>query len=94
MYDAEQIRVFRYSSSLNIQPDQQAKWMDGHRLSVVADSKVHVFEFDGTNTQTLISSRPEFEAYFDRDYTYVYTLIAQANGKTGFEFGKLVVDKK
>ena len=94
VYDAEQIRVFRYSSSLNIQPDQQAKWMDGHRLSVVADSKVHVFEFDGTNTQTLISSRPEFEAYFDRDYTYVYTLIAQANGKTGFEFGKLVVDKK
>lgn len=92
VYDNEQVKVFRYSSPLNIQPTQQAKWMDGHRMTVVTDSKVKVFEFDGANMQILTSSRPEYTAYFNRDYTYLFTLMAQADGKTGFESGKLTAD--
>ena len=92
VYDGEQNKVFKYSSPLNIAPTQQAKWMDGHRYKVVTDNKVQVFEFDGTNQQTLIASSPDFMAYFDRDYTYVYTLINQADGKIGFENGKLIIN--
>jgi hypothetical protein len=94
VFDAEQNRMFRYVSPLNISETQEAKWMDGHRLTVVTDSKVQVFEFDGTNQQTLIASRPEYEPFFDRDYAYVYTMAPMADGKTGLESGKLIVDVK
>lgn len=91
IYDGEQKRVYRYESSLNLQPKQQAKWMDGHRLTAVTDSKINVWEFDGTNQQTLISSRPEFTAYFDRDYKYMYSLAAQTDGKTALQNGLLIL---
>lgn len=92
VFDGELNRVYKYKSQLNIGPTQQAKWMDGHRFSVITDSKVQVFEFDGSNLQTLISSRPESGAYFDRDYKYVFTLINQVDGKVGFENGRLILD--
>jgi hypothetical protein len=91
VYDGELNRVYKYESPLNIMPAQQAKWMDGHRFSVVTDSKAQVFEFDGSNQQTLISSRPESGAYYDRDYKYIFTLINQADGKVGFENGQLML---
>jgi len=91
VYDGEQNRVFRYTSPLEIATATQAKWMDGHRLTVVIDNKVQVFDFDGTNLQALTSSRPEFIPYFDRDYEYIYTLMPQADGKTGFESGQLIL---
>lgn len=89
VFDAEQNRIFRYTSNLDIKDNQIAKWMDGHRLCVVVDGKIRIFEFDNTNGQELINSRPEFTAYFDKDYKYVYALVQQADGKTGFESGKL-----
>ncbi|MEI6237827.1 MAG: hypothetical protein WCP03_04485 [Candidatus Saccharibacteria bacterium] len=92
VYDGEQNRVYMFESPLNIASIQQAKWMDGHRFSVVTDSKAQVFEFDGTNQQTLISSHPEFNAYFDRDYKYIFTLINQADNKVGFENGQLILN--
>lgn len=94
VFDGEQSKVFKYSSPLDIQLTQQAKWMDGHRLDLVTSSKVQVFDFDGTNQQTLIASRPEFTPYFNRDYTYVFTLVPQADGKTALENGKLIVNNQ
>jgi hypothetical protein len=84
--------VYRYESPLAIAGTQQAKWMDGHRLTAVTDGKVQVFDFDGTNLQTLVASRPEFTPYFDRDYQYIYTLVPQADGHTGLQNGKLIVN--
>lgn len=92
IYDAELGRVYRYQSTLAIAAHQPARWMDGHRLSVVTDGKVQVFDFDGTNLQTLTASRPEFTGYFDRDYQYLFTFIQQADGRTALQNGKLVVD--
>ncbi|MFO0882286.1 MAG: PEGA domain-containing protein [Candidatus Saccharimonadales bacterium] len=91
VFDAELNRVYRYQSALAIADTQQAKWMDGHRFSVVADGKESVFDFDGTNVQTLVNSRQEFPAYFDRDYQYVYTLVPQADGKTGMQNGQIIL---
>jgi hypothetical protein len=92
IFDAELNRVYRYESPLAIAGTQQAKWMDGHRLTAVTDGKVQVFDFDGTNLQTLVASRPEFTPYFDRDYQYIYTLVPQADGHTGLQNGKLIVN--
>lgn len=92
VYDAELARVYRYTSPLALADAQAATWMDGHRLTAVTDGKVQVFDFDGTNLQTLTSSRPEFIAYFDRDYQYIYTIIQQADGRSALQNGRLIVN--
>jgi PEGA domain len=91
VFDAEEARLFRYTTSLSLPIDYKAKWMDGHRIMVVSNSEVYVFDFDGTNTQKLVGSRPEFLPYFDRDYKILYTLINQADGKIGFQNAQMVV---
>lgn len=91
VFDAELSRVYRYESEMNIAQEMQARWMDGHRLSVIADGKAYVFDFDGTNTQQLVNSRQQFNLYFDRDYKYVYSLIQQADGNTGLQNGQIVL---
>lgn len=92
VFDAELNRIYRYDSALAIADTQQAKWMDGHRLTVVTSGKVQVFDFDGTNVQTLTASRQEFTPYFDRDYNIIMTLIPQADGRTGLQTGQLIVN--
>ena len=56
---------------LNIAKEQQAVWMDGHRLVANSDGRIFVFDFDGANAQNLVSSIPALNAYFDRDYEFV-----------------------
>lgn len=89
VFDVEQNKIFRFSSGLNIADGQQARWMDEYRLSVVAGGMVNIFEFDGTNTQALTASRPGLAGYFDKDYRYIYTLMPQLDGTTGFATGQL-----
>lgn len=74
VFDAENVRQFRYDSKLTLTPLQEVKWMDGHRLAVVSDNQVKVFDFDGTNSQTLIAADAGFYPFFDRDYTVLYTI--------------------
>lgn len=92
VYDAEDQRIFRYTINLNIPITQQAKWMDGHRLTANSDGRVYVYDFDGTNVQNLVASKPEFSAYFDRDYKYLYTLVPQVDGKVGFQNAKMIAE--
>jgi hypothetical protein len=90
VYDAEQNSIYRFTSPLNIVPEQPATWLDGQRFSVVTDSQARIFDFDGTNQQTLTASLANQSAYFDNSYHYVYTLVPQVNGKISFEYGQLV----
>lgn len=91
VYDAEDTRIFRYEIQLAVGPEQQAQWMDGHRLTVNSDSRVYVFDFDGTNAQNLVTSKPGYEPYFDRDYKFMYTFVPQADGKVGFQNAQLIL---
>lgn len=93
VFDGELNRVYRYQSNLTIaKAGQQALWMDSYRMSVVTDGKAQVFDFDGNNVQALTSSRAETQAYFDKDYKYIYTFINQADGRVGLQNGALVAD--
>lgn len=74
VYDAENNRQFRYDTNLKLQDHAQATWMDGHRLMLVSDNKLHIFDFDGTNDQTLTTNRPGYAPAFDRDYTALFTV--------------------
>lgn len=92
VYDAEDGRMYRYEMQLAIAASQQAKWMDGHRLTVNSDGRVFVFDFDGTNVQNLVASAPDFGSYFDKDYKFLYTFIPESDGKFGFQNAKLILN--
>lgn len=79
VYDAETGRQPRYDIKLPLGPGQKATWMDGHRLAVVSGGNVHVFDFDGTNVQTLNAALAGFPPFFDRDYTALFTLASDPN---------------
>jgi hypothetical protein len=73
VYDAEVKQQYRYDVQLPLDPGQKATWMDGHRLMLISKGKMEVFDFDGLNKQTLVSTSPAFIPMFDRDYTALFT---------------------
>lgn len=79
VYDIETGRQFRYDTKLPLAANQKANWMDGHRLSLVSEGMLTVFDFDGTNMQKLSSGLPAFMPFFDREYTAMFTLTPTPN---------------
>jgi hypothetical protein len=74
VYDAETQRQYRFDSKLQLPPNQKVTWMDGHRFTVVSEGKLRVFDFDGTNMQTLNQAELGFIPFFDRDFKLLYTI--------------------
>lgn len=74
VYDAETKRQYRYDTEMDLPAGQKATWMDGHRLTVVHENKVNVFDYDGINRQTLVDANPAFPPFFDRDYEALFTI--------------------
>jgi hypothetical protein len=62
----------------------RAVWMDGHRLTSVKNGKVVVFDFDGTNYQTLSTIKAGTTPMFDRDYTRMLTIAPSVDVKGRF----------
>jgi hypothetical protein len=96
IYDAETNRQFRYDQKIVVDAGREATWMDGHRLNLVAnDGKLHIFDFDGTNHQTLLATLPAFTPFFDRDYTALFTVSPSVTvkDKTALVRTELVVKK-
>lgn len=79
VYDIETSRQFRYDIKLSVPDHQKASWMDGHRLIMMSDSKVNVFDFDGTNKQSLSPGLGTFSPFFDRDYSAMFTIAPVPN---------------
>lgn len=93
VYDIDTDRRYYYDLPFPLQLTQKATWMDGHRLVVVNDGKVVVFDFDGTNQQTLSPALTDTLPLFDRDYTGLYALSPSTvvPGKAALTRTKLVV---
>jgi hypothetical protein len=96
VYDAETKLQYRYDTKLPLEAGQKASWMDGHRLMLVSGGKMHVFEFDGQNMQTLVSTQAGFIPGFDRDFTAMFTYGLQATDatKSGLSRTELIVKKQ
>jgi hypothetical protein len=73
VYDAEVKQQYRYDMQLPLDTGQKVNWMDGHRMMLVSKGKMEVFDFDGLNRQTLVSTSPAFIPMFDRDFTAMFT---------------------
>jgi hypothetical protein len=94
IYDAETKQQYRYDTKLVLDPGQKATWMDGHRLMLISEGKMRVFDFDGLNMQTLVSADKGFIPLFDRDFTTMFTYGPQVNDatKTGLSRTELIVE--
>jgi len=73
-YDIETNRRYYYELKEPVAPDQEATWMDGHRLAITLNGKTVIFDYDGINQQTLAPSQPGFTPFFDRDYLGLYNV--------------------
>lgn len=96
VYDIFNEHQYSYVTKLPLDtPQTHASWMDAARLTYVSGDKQVVFDYDGTNQQTLEDDAAMYAPLFDRDYKYVYTLTAQpvaaSAGKpisTSYHFGE------
>lgn len=78
VYDAETDRQYRYDSGLGLPPGQKIGWMDGHRLATVVNGQTTVFDYDGTNKQTLTAALNGYQPLFDNSYEALFTLSPSA----------------
>ena len=74
VYDLETKQQYKYDTGLPLASRQEATWMDGHRLMLVSDGKMHVFDHDGINKQSLVATNASFVPMFDRDYNQLFTV--------------------
>lgn len=95
VYDAEDDRQFRYNTGLELAAGEHARWMDGHRLTLVSQDKLYVFDFDGSNKHELLPAYSSSTTLFDRDYTALFTFAPNkaANEKASLTRTELVVDR-
>lgn len=91
VYDAERDKQYRYDIGLPLASGQKATWMDGHRLSLVSENKVAVFDFDGANKQILSAALPAYQVFFDRDYEAIYTFAPNQTGATALTRAELII---
>lgn len=86
VYDVENKIVHKYNAKSGLDaPQIHASWMDGNRLHYVSNGKLNVFDYDGTNGQSLASADSRYLPAFAPDYKGLYTLVPNAtNGQ--FEF--------
>lgn len=75
VYDAETDRGYVFSTGAPLdKPQTHAKWLDGFHLSYISEGRAVVFDFDGTNAQKLVASRPGHAPILDRRHSYIYTV--------------------
>ncbi len=95
VYDAETKLQYRYDTKLTLPAGQKANWMDGHRLMLISEGTMRVFDFDGLNMQTLTAASQAFVPLFDRDYEALFTYGPHAAdaAKSGLSRTELIVNK-
>lgn len=71
--DLEDRNQYRTELQLSIPTSQKAEWMDGHRFIYTVNQQSYIMDFDGSNQQTLVTSRLMPGPFFDRDYDNVFT---------------------
>lgn len=74
IYDNEDAKGFSYQTTEALDsPQAHATWMDGHRLQLVTQGKLVVFDYDNRNKQTLVPALPQYDPVYNAAYTVLYT---------------------
>lgn len=86
IFDVEFSDVFRFDVDQKFDDPKKVVWMDGHRLLGGSEKKITMFDFDGSNRQTLVPSVAGLPVFFDRDFTALYTVDQQTISPAKFGF--------
>lgn len=82
VYDIQYDDNYTYKTAQPLdKPQLHATWMDGDRLDYISGGKLVEFDYDDTNTNTLMTANPNYIADFDPGYNFVYAVAAAP--KTG-----------
>ncbi len=81
VYDTEKDERFQYTIKDKLSSATPPAWMDGHRILGYSNGKILVFQFDGSNKQTLVEADSSLPTFFDRNYTELYSF-GTPKGKT------------
>ena len=71
-YDILNQNEYSYHVGTDISPTQEAIWMDNYHFTVVSDSKLLVFDYDGSNLQTLQPATVGLPTFFDPTHKWAY----------------------
>lgn len=92
--DLEDGHQYRTELKHNIPLTQQLKWMDGHRFIYSVNEQSYIVDFDGSNEQTLVTSRVSPGPFFDRDYDNVFTFEESKRDGTKKALTMTVIDNR
>ena len=81
VYDFNEQLHYRYNTGLSLSANELANWMDGDRLTLVSNSKLTIFDFDGTNTVHLTGANVNYKQAFSSAYDAVYTVNQNSSGQ-------------
>lgn len=83
VYDIEDTLGYSYVAADSPDaPAVHATWMDGDRLTYVSSGKLVEFDYDNTNSQTLLPADSSYLPAFAPDYKYVYNLVPSTSSST------------
>jgi hypothetical protein len=86
VYDIENTQGYIYTATEPLDaPQQHVTWMDGNRLTYVSQGKLVVFDYDHTNSQTLVSATSNYLPVFAPSYKYAYTFSPDSKAPGQFE---------
>lgn len=75
VYDIENDDSYNYTARQPLDdPQANAVWMDGNRLTYISGGKHIVFDYDYKNQRTLSDASALYRPFFAPDYRYTYTL--------------------
>lgn len=92
IYDSELQKKHFFELDEGMPANYEVEWMDGHRVSYVANNQVVVVEFDGSNRQALTASTNGLLPLYDTEYEALYGVVPNATaGQYNVQRSELVV---
>ncbi len=73
-YDILNQNAYSYQVGSAIPASEQATWMDSYHFTIVSSSKIIVFDYDGSNLQTLQPALAGYPELFDSSHKWAYVL--------------------
>jgi hypothetical protein len=83
VYDAENQKGYAYQLNVSFPANQHVYWINGYLLYTTASNVVNVFDFDGTNQQTLQPVLSGSLVMFDPTYKWAYTITSTPPAPAG-----------
>ncbi len=85
VYNFQSGYAYNYSIKSQLdQPQTNAVWMDGDRLTYVSNGNLIVFDYDGANLRVLSKSNPSLLSFFNKNYSDIFSILDNNNSSSSY----------